>query len=163
MKEFVTNKAFVIIFLFVGAAMGYISTISTKMEQIMCASGYSDQWAGLCSSLILLAGTLASVPAGVVATKTAQPVVLCKICGVVACLCCGLLGYFLRTPDQRGLILGTCICLGIFALGVYPTALELIVECTYPLDQATSTALIFLSSAIQGLILMVVENLMSGK
>ena len=82
---------------------------------------------------------------------------------MVACVCCGLLGYFLRVPYQGGFILGTCICLGIFALGVYPTALELIVECTYPLDQATSTALIFLSSAIQGLILMVVENLMSGK
>ena len=30
-------------FLFVGGAMGYVSCISTKIEQIMCARGYSDQ------------------------------------------------------------------------------------------------------------------------
>jgi hypothetical protein len=35
--------------------------------------------------------------------------------------------------------------MGIFALGVYPLALELIVECTYPVDQAIGTAFIFLS------------------
>ena len=48
--------------------------------------------------------------------------------------------------------------MGIFALGVYPIALELIVECTYPVDQAIGTAFIFLSSALQGVFLMEVEN-----
>ena len=36
--------------------------------------------------------------------------------------------------------------------------LELIVECTYPTDQATSTALIYFSSALQGVALMGAEN-----
>jgi FLVCR family MFS transporter 7 len=48
--------------------------------------------------------------------------------------------------------------MGIFALGVYPLALELIVECTYPVDQAIGTAFIFLSSALQGVFLMEIEN-----
>merc|ERR1712008_487399 len=41
-KRFLSNWPFIIIFLFVGGAMGYISTISTKIEQILCSSGYSD-------------------------------------------------------------------------------------------------------------------------
>ena len=45
-KKFFSNWPFIIIFLFVGGAMGYISTISTKIEQILCSSGYSDQLAG---------------------------------------------------------------------------------------------------------------------
>ena len=41
---------------------------------------------------------------------------------------------------------------------VFPTLLELIVECTYPVDQATSTALIYFSSSLQGVALMGAEN-----
>ena len=55
-----------------------------------------------------------------------------------------------------------CALLGVFALGVYPLALELVVECTYPVDQATPTALIFLSSSLQGVFLMEIENYLGG-
>lgn len=43
---------------------------------------------------------------------------------------------------------------------VFPTLLELIVECTYPTDQATSTALIYFSSSLQGVALMGAENVL---
>ena len=39
----------------------------------------------------------------------------------------------------------------------FPTILELIVECTYPVDEATSTSLIFFSSSLQGVELLVAE------
>ncbi len=47
-RQLLFNKAFLIMFLFVGGAMGYISCISTKIEQIMCARGYSDQVRSKC-------------------------------------------------------------------------------------------------------------------
>ena len=37
--------------------------------------------------------------------------------------------------SQKAEIILSCVLLGIFALGPYPVALELLVECTYPLDQ----------------------------
>ena len=37
--------------------------------QILCARGYSDQLSGMSNSLILLVGTLASFPFGVLAYK----------------------------------------------------------------------------------------------
>ena len=45
-KKLFSNWPFIIMFLFVGGAMGYVSTISTKIEQILCSRGYSDQIAG---------------------------------------------------------------------------------------------------------------------
>ena len=36
--------------------------ITTKMEQMMCASGYSDQFTGLVTSLFLACGTFACFP-----------------------------------------------------------------------------------------------------
>jgi len=34
---------------------------------------------------------------------------------------------------------------GLFGFAIYPVAMELCVECTYPVGEATSTGLIFIS------------------
>jgi len=68
------------------------------------------------------------------------------------------LSHFMMVPDQGIAIAFCCALFGIFSLGIYPMILELIVECTYPIDQAIGTAFIFLSSALQGVILMQIEN-----
>ena len=135
MRRFFSNWPFLVMFMFVGGAMGYISTISTKIEQILCSRGYSDQLAGLSGSMILLTGSLASFPFGVLAYKVKKPIVIIKSCGLVVFPALVMIGYFMRLPDQAAGIIVSCILLGIFALGPYPLALELIVECTYPLDQ----------------------------
>ena len=166
-------------FLFLGGAMGYVSTISTKIEQVLCSRGYSDQLAGLSGSLILFCGFLASFPFGVLSYKLKRPILLCKISGIVVITALVMIGYFMRIPNQGPAIIVSCILLGIFAIGSYPIALELLVECTYPVDQvklwlreifrhhfdtkhsnfqAIGTAFMFLSSALQGVLLMVVEN-----
>ena len=47
------------------------------------------------------------------------------------------------------------------AFGVYPLGLELSVEATYPLDEATGTVLIFFSGQIQGAILVILSGFMA--
>merc|ERR1711915_404318 len=61
-------------------------------------------------------------------------------------------------PFQDSWIVVTCVFLGMFSLGIYPVMLELSVEATYPLDESVVTGLCYLSSAIQGSILMFTEN-----
>lgn len=118
--------------------MGYVSTISTKIEQILCSKGYTDQLAGLSGSLILLTGFIFSFPFGLLAYKTKKPVLICKLSGFIVITSLVMMGYFMRVPDQGGAIITSAVLLGIFALGPYPIALELIVECTYPVDQVCS-------------------------
>ena len=120
--------------------MGYVSTISTKIEQVLCSRGYSDQLAGLSGSLILFAGFLASFPFGVISYKLKKPVLLCKVSGIVVITALVLIGYFMRIPNQGPAIIASCTLLGIFAIGSYPIALELLVECTYPVDQVSFKA-----------------------
>ena len=50
---------------------------------------------------------------------------------------------------------------GACAFGIYPLGLELSVEATYPLDEATGTVLIFLSGQVQGAILVVLAGVMA--
>lgn len=102
------------------------------LSQILCARGYTDQLSGLSGSLILLCGTLASFPMGLLAYKTGQPVLICKISSLFVIGSMVSLAYFMCVPDQGLAIVFSCAFMGIFALGVYPLALELIVECTYP-------------------------------
>lgn len=58
------NRAFLVLCLFLGGAMGYISTLQTKLEQLLCSRGYSDSLAGAAAAAIILAGFLASLPIG---------------------------------------------------------------------------------------------------
>ena len=146
-KKFFTNWPFIILFLFVGGAMGYVSTISTKIEQILCSRGYTDQMAGIAGSMILLVGFFASFPFGILSYKTKKPVLICKLSGIVVITSLIMLGYFMRFPDQGGAIIASTVLLGAFALGSYPLALELIVECTYPLDQVNSIYFNFMYSS----------------
>ena len=65
-------------------------------------------------------------------------------------------------PDVGVYIVIACAFLGLFALGVFPLALELTVEATFPCDQATVTCFVFFSSSLQGVILMLMENVLGG-
>jgi len=160
-KSLFTNIPFIIIFLFLGAAMGYVNTITTKLEQILCSRGYTDQLAGTCGALILFTGFLASFPMGLIVYKTKRPILVTKVSMVTCFIFIGLMPYVLQLPNQTPGIITTCILFGIFGLGCYPICLDLIIECTYPINEAIGTAFIFLSSALQGVILMVAENHLS--
>ncbi|CAB4057693.1 MSFD7 [Lepeophtheirus salmonis] len=89
-KKLMTNFPFIIIFLFLGAAMGYISTLSTKIEQLLCSKGYSDQLSGLSGSLILLWGFIASFFFGFLAIKVKKIVLICKTSGLIELYCAKL-------------------------------------------------------------------------
>lgn len=107
--------------------------------QVITIYNYMQNYlTGLSGSLILFMGFLASFPMGLISYKTKKPVLLTKLCGIVVVTSLVLLGYFMREPNQSAAIITSSCLLGIFALGPYPLALELIVECTYPVDQVIS-------------------------
>ena len=71
-KTIFTNKAFIIIFIFLGACMGCVSSVMTKIEQIMCSRGYSDQLSGLAGAMILTSAAVASLPINLLAYKSGR-------------------------------------------------------------------------------------------
>merc|ERR1719500_1115558 len=138
--------------------MSFISCLATKMEQIMCSVGYSDELAGGTCTVVILVGAAGTVLLGVIAERTGKIVEITKLCCFGAIVCVLAMSYLLLLPDVGVYILIAGGFLGLFALGVFPLALEVTVEATFPADQATVTCFIFFSSSIQGVFLMVVEN-----
>ena len=134
-KDLFTNWPFIILFVFMGGCMGYLSSISTKMEQILSAKGYSNQFAGLCSALIFLAGFITSFPFGLISSKLKKPVLVCKAATLVAIPTFLLINYYMKAENEGVIILVSCGLLGTFMIGPYPIALELLVESTYPTNE----------------------------
>ena len=118
---------------------------------MLCSRGYSDQLSGLAAALIFACASISAIPIGLLVYRIGshRGTLVTKVCIGVGLIGVATSAYFMRFPNQTAAIIISCIVMGGFAAGAYPTALELVVECTYPVDQATSTAFIFLSSALQ--------------
>lgn len=128
LKKLFSKKAFIIILVTTSTAMAYNNTLSVKIEQIMCAKGYSDQQAGLAGSIIILVGFCASFPIGFLAYKTEKGVLISKIGSCLAIGAVWMVTYYIRLPgSQTGIFLG-CALMGVTAAGCYPLLLELIGE-----------------------------------
>lgn len=48
-------------------------------------------------------------------------------------------------PQQKAAVAVVCSLFGFFGFSIYPVAMELSVECSYPVGEATSAGLIFIS------------------
>ena len=68
-----------------------------------------------------------------------------KICCFGSITCILVMSYLLLMPDMSEYIIAASIPLGIFALGVFPLALELTVEATFPSDQVLDHFIIYMS------------------
>lgn len=120
--------------------------------------GYSDELAGGTCTLVILVGAVGTVVLGILAEKTRKIVEITKLCCLGMIVCVIIMSYLLLLPDVGVYILVSAGFLGLFAIGVFPLALEVAVEATFPADQATVTCFIFFSSSVQGVFLMTIEN-----
>nr|XP_033773990.1 solute carrier family 49 member A3 isoform X2 [Geotrypetes seraphini] len=63
--------------------------------------------------------------------------------------------------NQIILLAVVCSLFGLFGFSIYPICMELSVECSYPVGEGTSTGLIFISGQIQGVIYLVVFQVLA--
>ncbi|KAK3799318.1 hypothetical protein RRG08_048825 [Elysia crispata] len=157
-KKLKGNRHFWMLTFSVGGGLAFFTSNTTFLEQILCPQNYSNSFAGLCGALMIAFGAVGAVIAGLIADKTRKFEEVTKIG-----FCCSVLGgiafsQLARMRDQH-IAVGVAITIfGMFGFAIYPTSLELAVELTYPVAEATSTGLIFLSGQIQGIVLMLVNQ-----
>ena len=135
-----------------------MSSLHTNNIPDNSSVGYSDETAGLTCTVVILVGALGTVLLGILAEKTRKIVEITKLCCLGNIICVIIMSYLLLLPGVGVYIMISAGFLGFFAIGVFPLALEVAVEATFPADQATVTCFIFFSSSVQGVFLMVIEN-----
>ncbi|KAK7110965.1 solute carrier family 49 member A3-like [Littorina saxatilis] len=161
LKQLLKVKSYWILFMVFGCGLALFTAFTTFLEQMLCPRGYSNSFSGLCGALLIVCGAVGAVACGAIVDKTKRFEEVAKGCYVVA-----LFGGIVFTEISRyrdneipiAIAIGT---FGFFGFGAYPVCMEMAVEITYPVAEATSSGLLFISGQIQGVIYMVVAQFLT--
>jgi len=151
-KACFTSKQYLILLLVMGGGIGMFNCLYTVMQQLLCPSGYSNQFSGLCASLMIIGGVVGAFGSGVFVDKTKRYSETMKGAMAVAVFFGLIFLQLTLHPDVGIFILINCVLFGIFGLATYPVGLEMSAECAFPVSETTSTGLIVLSGQIQSII-----------
>ncbi|XP_042200324.1 solute carrier family 49 member A3 [Callorhinchus milii] len=150
MRMLLKNKAYLILMTMFGGGIGIFTAFSALLQQILCVKGYSDSFAGLCGALFIVCGIPAAFFLGLYVDRTKNFVESTKInfcltalASIAFALVSHLRGQFYALPI-------VCSLFGLFGFSIYPVSMELGVECSYPVGEATSAGFIFISGQLQG-------------
>ena len=99
MRMLLTNSSYVILTVVLGAGLGFFNALATQMQQFSCSRGYSDEFAGLAVTFMIIAGFFGSILMGAVVARTGKLEEAMKISGAIACLFGFCIAQLLRKPD----------------------------------------------------------------
>ncbi|XP_034545355.1 solute carrier family 49 member A3 [Notolabrus celidotus] len=155
LKLLMKNKAYLILLLSFGAGMGVFSCFSTLLEQIMCVQGYTNDFAGICGALFIVFGIVGAGVLGLYVDRTKHFIEVTKINLSLTALACIAFSVVSLLREQKAAIAAVCSLFGFFGYAIYPVAMELSVECSYPVGEATSAGLLFISGQVQSVLYIV--------
>ncbi|VDP52569.1 unnamed protein product [Soboliphyme baturini] len=146
MKKVAKSRAYMTLLICLGGGIGIFNTLYTVMQQILCARGYHNEFAGMCCMLMIVSGVVGAT----VSSYIVDPV----ISGV-------LFTFTSRLNNSPIAIAFSCVLFGTFGLAAYPVGLELGAECTFPVAESTSSGLIVLSGQLQSVVFISVVQMLS--
>ncbi|XP_038064524.1 solute carrier family 49 member A3-like isoform X1 [Patiria miniata] len=152
LKKIIRNRAYLLLVLVFGSGLGLFNTISSLVEQVLCSKGYDDSFASLVGALMIGGGIIGAIIAGAYVDKTKKFEPTAKLCFTSAVL--GLIA-FCSLACYRGLDVYVAVTAGVFGtfgFGAYPVIMELGVETTFPVSEATTTGFLFMAGQVQGIL-----------
>ncbi|XP_021236495.1 major facilitator superfamily domain-containing protein 7 isoform X1 [Numida meleagris] len=155
LKMLLRNRPYIILAVCFGGGIGMFTCFSALLEQILCEKGYSNVFAGLNGALFTVCGLLGAFLLGLYVDQTRNFIESTKICFCLSALASIVFAVASRFRDQAIALAVTSSIFGFFGFAMYPVAMELAVECSYPVGEGTSTGLIFVASQIEGVIFMI--------
>uniref|UniRef100_A0A8C2ZW06 Solute carrier family 49 member 3 n=1 Tax=Cyclopterus lumpus TaxID=8103 RepID=A0A8C2ZW06_CYCLU len=154
-KLLLTNRAYLVLMLCFGSGVAVFTCFSTLLEQILCVQGYTNIFAGLCNALSIVFGIVGAAILGVYVDKTRKFIEAMKVNMSFTALSCIAFSVVFLLQHQRTAVAVVCSLFGFFGFSIYPVAMELSVECSYPVGEATSAGLLFVSGQIQSVLYIV--------
>lgn len=64
MKSCFTSKEYLLLLLVMGGGIGMFNCLYTVMQQLLCPSGYSNSFSGICAALMIIGGVFGATAAG---------------------------------------------------------------------------------------------------
>ncbi|CAF0829360.1 unnamed protein product [Rotaria sordida] len=155
-KKLLTSKSYLILFFTVGFGLSNNNTLSTLLQQIMCPFGYNDIAVGLCIGCFIIFGLIGCIVMGIIADKTKKLEELTKILysfGVISLICIGL--FIINEVKSYGLYIVFAIA-GLTNAPVLPLSLDLSIETTHPVPEATVSGIFLVASQLGSIIAIII-------
>ncbi|VDP46783.1 unnamed protein product [Heligmosomoides polygyrus] len=148
LKACMMSKQYLILFVVMGGGIGMFNCLYTIMQELLCPSGYSNSFVGMCAALMIIGGIFGAAASGVFVDRTKMYEETMKVAMGLAVVFGLIFMQLTLHTDFAPFLAITCVLFGIFGLATYPVGLELSAECTFPVSEATSTGLIVLSGQV---------------
>ncbi|KAM9377913.1 solute carrier family 49 member A3 isoform 2-T2 [Pholidichthys leucotaenia] len=156
LKLLLINRPYLILLLCFGSGIAIFTCFSTLLDQILCVQGYTNDFAGLCGALFIVFGIVGAGALGLYVDKTKKFIEALKINLSLSSLACIAFSVVSLMPQQKVAVASVCSVFGLLGFSIYPVAMELSVECSYPVGEATSAGFIFISGQVQSVVYIIV-------
>ncbi|XP_040345984.1 solute carrier family 49 member A3 isoform X4 [Herpailurus yagouaroundi] len=137
------NRAYVVLAVCFGGGIGIFSSFSALLEQVLCVRGYSNEFIGLCGALFIVFGVLGALVLSLYVDRTKLFTEAVKIGFCLTSVVCVAFALVSQLQGQTLALAAICSLLGLFGFAVAPIAMELAVECSFPVGEGAAAGLIF--------------------
>ncbi|KAH7724493.1 Protein C05G5.1 [Aphelenchoides avenae] len=135
---------FLVLFFALGSGVGLFNTVYNNLQPALCVKGYANSFSGFMGALMIVSGLIGSGACGAFVDKTRLFEEAMKICLCIAAVSgCSLL-IALQYEGVEWWIAVSIAGFGAFGFAIYPVGLEMGVETTYPVPEATSSGLLIM-------------------
>uniref|UniRef100_A0A4W2EQ32 Solute carrier family 49 member 3 n=1 Tax=Bos indicus x Bos taurus TaxID=30522 RepID=A0A4W2EQ32_BOBOX len=118
-------------------------------------AGLKLEFAGLCGALFIVFGVLGAVALGLYVDRTKHFTEAIKIGLCLTSLACVAFAVVSQLQGQTIVLAAICSLLGFFGFSVAPVAMELAVECSFPVGEGAAAGLVFVLGQAEGVLIMV--------
>lgn len=149
-KTLIRDGNFVKLMIGFGIGLGLFNALLTVIEQLLRPCGYGSTTAGACGGAVIGAGLVGAAVAGPLMDKTHAYRATLKA-GIA--LVAGGSVFMLASlqPDQPAMVIASFALTGLAMLPMLPISLQNAVECTYPIPEESSAAMLLLTGQYTGI------------
>ncbi|XP_042309269.1 solute carrier family 49 member A3 isoform X2 [Sceloporus undulatus] len=147
LKMLMRNVPYIILTLCLGGGIAIFTCYSALLEQVLCVNGYSDFFSGVSGALFTVSGLIGAFFLGLYVDRTKKFTEATKICLCLTALASIAFAVVSQLRNQTYALAAISSLFGLFGFAVYPVAMELAVECSYPVGEGTVSGLIFVTRA----------------
>lgn len=146
------NRGFLLLAFGFATGLAYFTTVSALFQQMLCSTGYSNEFAGLCGALMIGGGIFVAFLVSIIVGKTGSILYGIKVCYALAAL--GAIGFSvtIQFPGRAMLIAFFVLWFGGFGFSIYGLSLEMAAEATYPVPEMVTTGFMLMLSQLLSII-----------
>ncbi|KAI6201794.1 hypothetical protein M3Y96_00880300 [Aphelenchoides besseyi] len=159
LRQIICIPAFWVLVIAVGSSIGLFNCIYNNLQPTLCSRGYSNTYSGIMGAGMIVSGISGAAVAGIIVDSTKRFLLVYKICLVGTLLAAVSLALTISHENRQYLIATFIFAFGFFGFPTYPLGLELAVETTFPVPEATSSGSLIVAGQVFGVLYIVITGL----